>query len=542
MTSLKSALKHLDVLQKVGAVADERGISVYVVGGLVRDSVLDREVHEIDFVCLGEGSGLALAHALSELAEFGLAHEYQNFGTAGVSMARRGARPLLLEFVGARKESYRRDSRKPIVETGTLDDDLRRRDFTVNAIAVGLNRDTFGDVIDPFHGQADIERAYLQTPLPPDQTFDDDPLRMVRAARFAAQLDFDVESETLAAMERHADRLDIVSPERIIEEVRKIVCSKSPSTGFRLLFTTRILQHILPELTDLAGVEAVDGHKHKDNFFHTLQVVQNLSHEQIELDDRQEWLRWSALLHDIGKTRTKRYTPGAGWSFHGHEDLSARMIPKLFRRLRLPTDERMDFVQKVIRMHHRPVALVDESVTDSAVRRLLFDAGDDIDHLMTMVRADITSKNPARVRRYLDNFNLVEQKMVEVEEKDRLRAFQPPLDGNEIMEVIGLEEGVAVGIIKENIREAILDGKIPNEHDAAFDLMMEIKDDALRRARLFESFIRSLPAPEKRVIGRIKETVFFGALPESPEEANAFLHDEKERLLSESSESGGETD
>ena len=521
----------MDVLVQVGRTADTLGIDVYAVGGIVRDSMLGRPTREIDFVCIGPGAGIQLAHALAELPDAGMAHEYKSFGTAGVTIASDSG-PVLLEFVGARKESYRRESRKPIVEEGSLDDDLRRRDFTVNAIAVRLNEKGFGEFVDPFRGRTDIERRILQTPLPPDETFDDDPLRMVRAARFSAQLDFDVESEALDAMARHADRIDIVSDERVTEEIRKIVCSQSPSIGFRLLFQTGILQRILPELTDLAGVEAVDGHRHKDNFFHTLQVVQNLVEGQIELDDREEWLRWSALLHDIGKTRTKRFAPVVGWSFHGHEDLSARMIPKVFRKLKLPMDERMDYVQKIVRMHHRPVALVDDSVTDSAVRRLLFDAGEEIDDLMTMVRADITSKNPLRVQKYLNNFDLVEQKMVEVEEKDRLRAFQPPLDGNEIMDVIGVEEGVAVGIIKENIREAILDGRIPNEHDAAFALMMEIKDDAIRRAGVFQRFVRSLEPQEKRVIGSIKETIFFGVLPEGDAEASEFLNAEKERLLS----------
>lgn len=524
-------LQHADVITRVGQIADDLGISVFAVGGIVRDSILGRPTDEIDFVSLGSGSGIKLARGVSELRKAGMMHEYHKFGTAGVRlMADSG--PVVLEFVGARKESYRRDSRNPIVEEGTIDEDLTRRDFTVNAIAVRLNEEGFGEVLDPFRGRIDIERGILQTPLPPIRTFDDDPLRIVRAARFAAQLGFDIESETLAAMAATADRLEIVSQERITEEVRKIVCSQSPSTGFRILFTTGLLAGILPELADLAGVETVDGHRHKDNFYHTLQVVQNLVEGQVPLDHPVEWLRWSALLHDIGKSRTKRFSPGTGWSFHGHEDLSARMIPPVFRRLKLPTDERMEYVQKIVRLHHRPVSLVDESVTDSAVRRLIFDAGEEIEDLMRMVRADITSKNPSRVRKYLDNFDLVEEKMIEVEEKDRLRAFQPPLDGKEIMEVIGLTEGVAVGIIKENIREAILDGDIPNEHDAALELMMRIKDDALRRAALFHSFIRSLTRAESRVIGSIKEIIFFGTIPDDEEKARRFLDEEKVRLLS----------
>jgi len=535
----------MDVLVQVGRVADRLTVPVYAVGGVVRDSILGRETPEIDFVTLGPGSGIELAHAVAELEGAGMAHEYANFGTAGVVLTT-ATGSLVLEFVGARKESYRRDSRKPIVETGTLDDDLRRRDFTINAIAVRLNADGFGEVVDPFRGQTDIERRILQTPLAPDETFDDDPLRMIRAARFAAQLDFDIESETLEAMGRNAERIEIVSAERITDEIRKIICSRSPKTGFRLLFSTRILPLILPELSDLAGVEAVDGHRHKDNFFHTLQVVQNLvesyarDEHQIPLDDPEEWLRWSALLHDVGKSRTKRFFPGTGWTFHGHEDVSARMVKKIFKRMRLPLDERMDYVAKIIRMHHRPVALVDESVTDSAVRRLLFDAGEDVDDLMKMVRADITSKNPLRVRRYLNNFDLVEEKMVEVEEKDRLRAFQPPLDGNEIMEVVGVSEGVAVGIIKENIREAILDGRIANEHQAAYDLMLEIKDDAVRRAGLFTWFLRSLKPPERAVVGAIKEKLFFGSIPDDVEEAREFLVHEKQRLLTDGPGGGRE--
>ncbi len=537
----------MDVLVQVGRLADRLSIPVYAVGGVVRDSILGRETFELDFVTIGSGSGIELAHAVAELEGAGMAHEYANFGTAGVTLAT-ATQSLVLEFVGARKESYRRDSRKPIVETGTLDDDLRRRDFTINAIAVRLNTDGFGDVVDPFHGHTDIERRILQTPLAPGETFDDDPLRMIRAARFAAQLDFDVESETLEAMGRNSDRIEIVSAERITEEIRKIICSRSPSTGFRLLYSTGILQRVLPELTDLAGVEAVDGHRHKDNFFHTLQVVQNLvesydrEEHQIALDDPEEWLRWSALLHDVGKSRTKRFVLSTGWTFHGHEEVSARLVKKIFKRMRLPLDERMDYVTKIVRMHHRPVALVDESVTDSAVRRLLFDAGEDVEDLMRMVRADITSKNPQRVRRYLNNFDLVEEKMVEVEEKDRLRAFQPPLDGNEIMEVVGVSEGVAVGIIKENIREAILDGRIPNEHEAAYGLMLELKDDALRRAGLFTWFLKNLGRSERSVVGSIKETLFFGPIPDDIEAARVFLDQEKLRLLADDGSGGQEAD
>ncbi len=472
------------ILQRVGEVAAKSGIEAYAVGGLVRDILLDRKTTDIDFVTIGQGTGIKLAEAVCDALGGTTVHEYPNFGTASAHIPSPETEGVAtLEFVGARKESYRRDSRKPIVEEGTLEDDLRRRDFTVNAMAMHIDPDRFGDLIDPFDGRADLERQILSTPLDPDQTFDDDPLRIIRAARFSTQLGFRIEPATMPAMRKHAKRITIVSMERITYELDKIMCSAVPSIGFRVLFECTVLEHFFPELLALHGVETIGGQKHKDNFFHTLGVLDNLVEMTADRPaDETLWLRWAALLHDIGKPRTKRFTPGIGWTFHSHEERGARMIPKIFRKLRLPTDERMKYVQKLIRLHHRPVTLVDESVTDSAVRRLLFEAGDLIEDLLTLVRADITSKNPHRVRRYLRAFDMVEKKMADVEERDRLRNFQPPVDGLEIMEKLELEPGRLVGELKDAIREAILEGKIPNEHDAAFDYLMQIKDDILEKA------------------------------------------------------------
>ena len=475
---------YASLLRRVGLVAAQENIEAYAVGGVVRDLLLGRATGDIDFVTIGAASGIRLAEAVA--AELGgrTAHVYPNFGTAAVRIPGAQEEPaFVLEFVGARRESYRKNSRKPLVEEGTLRDDQLRRDFTINAMALHVAPNRFGDVIDPFDGRDDLERRLIRTPLDPLDTFEDDPLRIVRAARFAAQLDFEIDPATFAAMKDRAARVRILSQERITDEVQKIICAPAPSVGFRLLDACGALAHFFPELVDLKGVEAVDGHRHKDNFFHTLQVLDNL----VALTNRcaceaTRWLRWAALLHDIAKPQVKRFVEGTGWTFHGHEDRGARHIPRLFNRLKLPGDDRMRYVQKLIRLHHRPVALVDEEVTDSAVRRLLFDAGDDIDDLMTLVRADITSKNPRRVRRYLSAFDRVQEKMVEVEEKDRLRNFQPPVDGNEIMEVLRLEPGPAVGALKEAVREAILEGHIPNEHDAAFAYLMRIKDEVLAEA------------------------------------------------------------
>ena len=507
------------ILRLVGTEADRLGIDVCVVGGFVRDIVLDRPTPDIDFVTLGPGSGIRLAEAVARATGGSTLHVYENFGTAAIRIPRQGD-ALVLEFVAARRESYRRESRKPVVEDGSREDDLFRRDFRVNAMALDLSPARFGTLIDPLEGMQDLAAGVLRTPLDPDRTFDDDPLRMVRAARFAAQLGFRVDEDAVAAMRRNAARIDIVSIERVTDELQRIVCAPRPSTGFALLEDTGLLQHVLPELTDLRGVETVDGQRHKDNFLHTLQVVDNLVDAVGERPcDDTRWLRWSALLHDIGKPATKRFVRGTGWTFHGHEEVGARMVKRIFRRLRLPADERLDLVQKLIRLHHRPVSLVDEAVTDSAVRRLLFDAGDEVDDLMTLVRADITSKNPARVRRYLRAFDRVDEKMVQVEEKDRLRRFQPPVDGLEIMRVLGIDEGLAVGIIKNAIREAILDGVIPNEHDAAFRYMMAMKDDALRRGRLFDRALAMLAPGQRRAVGAIKEAVTSPDLPDDDEQA-----------------------
>ena len=486
-----------DVLRRVGAAADRIGVEAYAVGGLVRDLALGRTTSDLDFVTVGAGTGIELAREVSADFEVKPASVYPNFGTAAVRIpgregSRNGPRELLLEFVAARRESYRAVSRKPIVEDGTLEDDQRRRDFTINAMAIRLNAVDFGAHIDPFDGLKDLRRRLIRTPLDPAVTFEDDPLRMIRAARFASQLDFRIDKQTLAAIRGKANRVRILSQERITDEIEKIMCSDQPSRGFAILEDTGILELIFPELVALKGVEAIDGRRHKDNFFHTLQVLDNLVEMTDDADCSETyWLRWAALLHDIGKPATKRYSPDTGWTFHSHEERGARMIARLFRRLKLPTDHRMRYVRKLIRLHHRPVALVDENVTDSAVRRLLFDAGEEIDDLMTLVRADITSKNPRRVRRYLKAFDTVEQKMREVEEKDRLRQFQPPVDGNEIMEVLGLPPGPVVGELKESIREAILDGVIPNEHDAAFQYLMKIKDDVI------ESSSRSSSGPHE---------------------------------------------
>jgi poly(A) polymerase len=470
------------VLREVGRAAEAAGIEAYAVGGVVRDLLLGRPTFDIDFVSVGPKSGLRLARAVGRALGGRPVHHYENFGTAAIRVPLPGKpdETMVLEFVGARKESYRSDSRKPIVEEGSLIDDQRRRDFTINAMGLHIDEARFGDIVDPFDGRRDLANRLLRTPLDPLVTFEDDPLRMIRAARFATQLGFAIEAGAYAAMQTKALRVEILSRERIAEEMQKIVAASVPSIGFQILFETGILIHVLPELTELAGVEAIDGHKHKDNFYHTLQVVDNLAELTKERSGEETlWLRWAALLHDIGKPRTKRFTEGQGWSFHGHEERGARMVPGVFRSLKLPTDERMRYVEKLVRLHHRPVALVDEQVTDSAVRRLLFDAGEEIEDLMTLVRADITSKNPRRVQRYLDAFDRVDRRLVEVEESDRLRHFQPPVDGIEIMKTLNLPPSKAVGLLKDAVREAILDGIIPNEHDAAFEYLMQIKDAIL---------------------------------------------------------------
>ena len=481
------------ILRDIGEIARDAGIEAYAVGGVVRDVLLGRETSDLDFVTIGPGSGIELAKAVRKKVGGDVVHIYETFGTAAVRVHPEGSdSTLVLEFVGARKESYSRDSRKPQVENGTLEDDQHRRDFTVNAMAIDLHPDRYGDLIDPFGGIADLSKGILRTPLDPISTFDDDPLRIIRAARFACQLGFTIDAITFTGMKDRADRMHIVSPERISVELEKIMLCPLPSVGFALLYECGALHQFFPDLVALQGVETQDGVKHKDNFFHTLKVVDNLVESVADQPaEKTLWLRWAAMLHDIGKPKSKRFTDGIGWSFHGHEEKGARMIPKIFKSLRLPTDERMKMVQHLVRLHHRPVSLVDEAVTDSAVRRLIFDAGDQIEALMLLVRADITSKNPKRVRRYLRAFDSVELKFKEVEEKDSLRNFQPPVDGAEIMATLNLPPSRAVGEIKNAIREAILDGLIENEHDAALAHMMQIKDDII--AGLPEDAFRATP-------------------------------------------------
>ena len=430
-------------------------------GGYVRDLVLGRAGKDIDLVCIG--SGIELAQEVAKSGGGAGVTVFKNFGTAMVKLDE-----YELEFVGARKESYRSESRKPIVEDGTLADDQLRRDFTINAMGIRLNSANYGDLIDPFDGIGDLKKKLIKTPLEPDITFTDDPLRMMRAIRFAAQLNFDIEADTFESIIKNAVRLKIVSMERVIEEFNKIILSSTPSYGFKLLFHSGLLKEFFPEMILLHGVEYVDNHAHKDNFFHTLQVLDNVAKDSDDL-----WLRWAAILHDIAKPQTKRFDKEIGWTFHGHEERGARMTPGIFRRLKLPLNEKMSFVQKLVRLHLRPIALVKE-VTDSAIRRLLLEAGEDIDALMKLCRADITSKNSEKVAKFLRNFEKVEQKMIEVEAKDHLRSFQPPISGDEIIQTFNLPPGRVIGEIKEEIREAILEGVIKNDREEAWLLMMKI--------------------------------------------------------------------
>jgi len=454
-------LNQVSVFKSVSSVSDKLGVETYVVGGYVRDLVLGRTGKDIDFVCIGSGIELAQEVARS-LGGLGVT-VFKNFGTAMIKLD-----DYELEFVGARKESYRSESRKPIVEDGTLADDQLRRDFTINAMGIRLNSANYGDLIDPFDGIGDLKKKLIKTPLEPDITFTDDPLRMMRAIRFAAQLNFDIEADTFESIIKNAGRLKIVSMERVIEEFNKIILSSTPSYGFKLLFHSGLLKEFFPEMILLHGVEYVDNHAHKDNFFHTLQVLDNVAKESDDL-----WLRWAAILHDIAKPQTKRFDKQIGWTFHGHEERGARMTPGIFRRLKLPMNEKMVFVQKLVRLHLRPIALVKE-VTDSAIRRLLVEAGEDCDALMKLCRADITSKNSEKVAKFLRNFEKVEQKMIEVEAKDHLRNFQPPITGDEIIQSFNLLPGRVIGEIKEEIREAILEGIIKNDREEAWQLMMKI--------------------------------------------------------------------
>ena len=454
------------VFRQIGAVADMMGQQCFVVGGYVRDLFLGRHSTDIDFVTVGSGIRLAEKVAMSFGPKTSIA-VYSNFGTAQVKHG-----GLELEFVGARKESYSHNSRNPVVEDGTLDDDQKRRDFTVNAMAISLNETTFGELVDPFDGISDIGKKLIRTPLDPDVTFSDDPLRMMRAIRFATQLGFEIYPDTFEAIARNRERISIISKERVFDELEKIVKSPVPSKGFLLLERCGLLKIIFPELQALKGVETIDGRGHKDNFFHTMQVLDNVAEKS-----ENEWLRWAAVFHDIAKPVTKRYDQKLGWTFHNHNYIGKKMIPGIFKRMKFPMNEKMRYVQKLVELHMRPITLVEDEVTDSAVRRLLFDAGDDIDDLMQLCEADITSKNQEKVRRYTDNFAVVRNKLVEIEEKDRIRNFQPPVSGDDIMEAFGIPPSQVIGEIKESIKNAILDGDIPNDREAAWNLMLSLARD-----------------------------------------------------------------
>ncbi len=466
--------QHIEIqspeLRSIGVLADRLHIDAYVVGGYMRDRLLGKDSHDVDVLIVGDGVGFA-RRAAEEFGNRTIA-TYEKFGTAMLHLG-----TLQVEFVGARKESYSKDSRNPVVEAGSLHDDLARRDFTVNALAASLNSASWGEMIDPFDGRTDLEARILRTPLEPSKTFTDDPLRIMRAMRFASQLGFVLEKGTLEAISTMKERLAIIAQERITDEFMKILASAKPSVGLRLMFDTGVMGIVFPEVAELSGVDQRDDHHHKDVFLHTCVVVDNISTMTENV-----YLRLAALVHDIAKPKTKQFREGIGWTFYGHEELGARMVKHIFRKLRLPFDK-IPYVEKLVRLHLRPMALVDEEVTDSAVRRLLFDAGDLVDDLMILCRADITSKNPKLVREYTTNYDLVYAKMKEVEEKDRLRAFQPPVRGDEIMQVCGLEPGELVGVLKAKIEEAILDGFIVNEHDAALQYLLSIKDPVIREFR-----------------------------------------------------------
>jgi len=453
-------LKH-PVFKVASEIVTEQNLEAYVIGGFVRDLILERPSKDIDIVVIG--SGLDLAQACADKLRVKKVSVFERFGTAQFRY-----KDLEVEFVGARKESYRSDSRKPTVENGSLQDDQNRRDFSINALALSLHKDNFGDIIDPFNGLVDLENRTIRTPLEPSKTYSDDPLRMMRAIRFATQLDFKIERQSLEAISENASRLQIISRERIMDELNKIILSHTPSRGFKLLYSTKLLHEFFPEMVALQGIETRDGKSHKDNFYHTLEVLDNISENTDDL-----WLRWAAIMHDIAKPPTKRFDQNAGWTFHGHEDLGARMVPKIFKRMKLPLDAKMKYVQKLVRLHLRPISLVKGSVSDSAVRRLLFEAGDDVDDLMTLCNADITSKNDFKVKKYKKNFESVKQKLLAVEEKDRIRNFQPPVSGDVIMKTFGLEPCAEIGVLKNKIKEAILEGVIKNDEKEAFQFMLD---------------------------------------------------------------------
>jgi tRNA nucleotidyltransferase/poly(A) polymerase len=458
--NLSSAIQHR-IFQAVQSEAQKLGIEVYVIGGFVRDVLLGRPNNDIDFVA--NTDGVELARNAAKALGIKKIDIFKTYGTAHFRFGEWD-----LEFVNARKESYSRESRNPQVEQGTLEDDQNRRDFTINALAISMQAENYGELIDPFGGLNDLEAKILRTPLDPDITYSDDPLRMMRAVRFANQLHFRIEQSSFEAIKRNADRIKIVSMERITSELNKIILCSKPSIGFKILFDTELLHRFFPEMVKLHGVEKRNGIAHKDNFYHTLQVLDNVCETSDNL-----WLRWSAIMHDIAKPPTKRFEEGLGWTFHGHEDLGARMVPKIFARLKLPLDHSMKFVQKMVLLHLRPIALTKEEISDSAIRRLLFEAGDDIDELMKLCRADITSKNETKVQRYLSNYELVVQKLIELEEKDRIRNFQPPISGEDIMRIFNLTPGREIGIIKNAIKDAIIDGVIRNDYEEAYAFMLD---------------------------------------------------------------------